>query len=86
MYGVLKHPSLHGLTDDQINSAASDSPVLERVVNQDGMDRIERHDPTGRRTGFAPLPDVASVLTKTMQDAMDYISPVRSIYVVVIVG
>lgn len=70
VHGPMKPPEQQGLDDD--------TPLLEDYDVQDGVTRPRaapvrnehyNHDPSERRTGNAPDPSLASVITKTVDDA-----------------
>ncbi|KAI9217731.1 hypothetical protein BC828DRAFT_390412 [Blastocladiella britannica] len=79
-YGIAKPFEEHGYQPedlDQLVSGKDDSGAVsgvDELVTVQGREYIKCVDPTGRRTGLAPLPTYVDAMTKTIADARESIS------------
>lgn len=68
-YGPYKHPSEHGFTDEQLDQIAShQTPSAPQEIQVQGMTYLLTADPTGRRTGHAPMPAVRQQMEQTLSE------------------
>lgn len=75
-YGPYKHPSEHGLDEEQMQkiaqsgeSSTTANEEAQVVYDGHGQECLKRPDPTGRRTGMAPMPDKVATITQTVETA-----------------
>lgn len=81
-HGPSKHPSEHGLTEEQIqeasNPSSSASTKETTEITVQGLTYIMSPDPTGRRSGHAPTQEMAHVILETLNTLHNAIDKQRA--------
>ncbi|KAI9332303.1 hypothetical protein DFJ73DRAFT_630362 [Zopfochytrium polystomum] len=78
-HGLLKPLDQHGYSIEELEQSASENkepapPKEPKYVDRGGQRYMVNPDPTGRRTGECPLPEIAEVVNRTIDAAKTLVS------------